>query len=491
MKKNKLKQNLDMIPYEFLNNDNFQDLMSEMENSKYFTQDLAFLHLLSGKNYFISGYPGTGKSYLIKQYIKYLKKYFPEKSVYVTSTTGISAVNLEGTTIHKYIGLLNSNMTYEEHCKNKKISYYWKSSDLKIKSTDVLIIDEISMLSSDNLEFIYKRLLNLYRTHKIQIILIGDFCQLPPVANNKKTEEVVCYNNFYWKKMNLNTIFLEKSYRANDEQLNSLLKNIINNNINSSLDIIKHISVTNNVDNLSGVILTSTKEKMENFNKTKQRQNPEILFKLNIDCSDKKIEEKRILNIATKLNIASESAFKNGDIVMITNNQVNYYKENSNSPDLANGFIGKIYKKNNEIIFLYKGQYKYYIYPMTVYVDKNDDVKMSVLENLKDCKFTLTYYPITLSYATTIHKSQGQTLSDVVVDLSNCWMPNLGYVALSRAKSIDGITLIKHNNSYISKQALEINEYSLAILDDIKKNSILLKNNDNEIQSIFIVDKKK
>ena len=154
------------------------------------------------------------------------------------------------------------------------------------------------------------------------------------------------------------------------------------------------------------------------------------------------------------------------------------YPLTEESPVLRNGMIGRIYKISSDgIFFEYKDRkkditYKYrieeqYHYEEIIIKNKKDENGETYQE--KEVVSFFHQYPIRLAYAISIHKSQGQTYSEVACDLTRCWAPNLGYVALSRAESIEGIRLIKRKyveNSYDSR-AFEINEKSLQFTQDI------------------------
>ena len=175
-----------------------------------------------GHNLFITGTAGSGKSYLLNQ----LKTHYKD-DIQLTASTGISALNIKGTTIHSWarLGIGNQSPT-QVAARIKKDSKVAK----KIKATKYLAIDEISMISSHMLDLLSMSLKLFKRSSKpfggIQVLLFGDFLQLPPILKGGESSCLDCYT---WKEANVKTTLLRTNYRqSNDLSFFQLLQNIRN-----------------------------------------------------------------------------------------------------------------------------------------------------------------------------------------------------------------------------------------------------------------------
>ena len=188
-------------------------------------QETALNILKSGKNVFITGSAGTGKTYLLKQYIQYLK----ERRIHPTivAPTGIAASHLKGQTIHSFFALgIRDTVVDNRYVKLLLEKSYLKSRFLKLK---VLIIDEVSMVSPE----IFASMDKILRAFKnnpepfggVQVIISGDFFQLPPVSKEFK-EKRFAWQAPVWKSLGLKSCYLQKKFRQDDDRLIQILDEI-------------------------------------------------------------------------------------------------------------------------------------------------------------------------------------------------------------------------------------------------------------------------
>src|SRR6185295_8904385 len=184
-------------------------------------QDEALKILKMGYNVFLTGAPGTGKTFLLNEYINFLRSH--GKKVAVTASTGIAATHMNGTTLHSWSGLgIKETVTDAEIRALIKKPYLRKN----IKKSDVLIIDEISMLKPGQFEAIdricqYMRL-SFAPFGGLQVVVSGDFFQLPPI--NKYDEEVkFVVESSTWKSMDMKVCYLHEQFRQKDTSLSELL----------------------------------------------------------------------------------------------------------------------------------------------------------------------------------------------------------------------------------------------------------------------------
>ena len=196
-------------------------------------QSLAIKAALEGHNFHLNGPAGTGKSFVLVEMVKRLRA---TRTVYLTSTTGISCLNfprsIGAMTINRWAGIEDGRHTTSELIELLKFSPHFKNTYSRIKDTDVLIIDEISMLSSKNfnqLEEICRQIRNNHtRFGGLQVIVSGDFLQLPPVANPLYSDEgEFCFTSVAFQETIRHKITLTEIMRQKDMRLINAIKNCI------------------------------------------------------------------------------------------------------------------------------------------------------------------------------------------------------------------------------------------------------------------------
>ncbi len=189
-------------------------------------QDEALSLLKMGKNIFLTGEAGSGKTYLLNQYIHYLKAHNVE--VAVTASTGIAATHLQGTTIHSWSGI-----GVRDHLTQKDLEKLLTTERIKrnYKKTKVLIIDEISMLHQhqlDMVDVIARYILNCEQAFGgIQVVLCGDFFQLPPVSSGSSVEEKqFAFEGSAWSTGDFHVCYLHEQHRQSNDPLLTVLNDI-------------------------------------------------------------------------------------------------------------------------------------------------------------------------------------------------------------------------------------------------------------------------
>lgn len=464
-----------------------------VQKSKYCSQTEALIQMITGKNVFLSGPAGSGKSHVINRFKEIMYLINPKIKIQTTSTTGISALNVGGITIHSYSGMGTSKLTFEEKIQSQPQN----RAKNNIFSTNILIIDEISMLSEWQLQYVLDAIKYFKKSkwRNIQFIVCGDFSQLPPVSVRGDLPEMgnLCFDTKPWNEIGFTNLYLDRVYRAQDQKLKNLLETIsLGEAVESDLDDITRLK---NANKAKIPILVSTNKEVQRINNTKQKANPnktvyEIDYLLEDNIQNSRFEESSKMYVK-EMGMDKPIKLKKDDVVMITQNDSEFeefrYAEyvTSNAPTLKNGMIGIITdidvknKKSEDIYIRFTYQdpdskkiYHYKMYKRikfsknVVTIDKNTGHKKEV----EVARFYHT--PLKLAYAISIHKSQGQTYSHIICDLSKCWQPNLGYVALSRAKTYKGIYLLESNKT-LSKNALKVNGQSVDIKQQVLHDSYL------------------
>ena len=408
------------------------------------TQYQALKILKSGVNVFLTGSAGTGKTFLLNQFVSYLKK--AKIKVAVTASTGIAATHLEGRTIHSWSGI-----GIRKDMDEKAIKRLVKNKNLykKIRKTKVLIIDEISMFDADRLDLvdrICKKIREPFLPFGgIQTIVCGDFFQLPPINRGQKPR--FAYESSVWRNSDIKVCYLRKQFRQNDleftnilnkirlnkagqEELN-LLKTRLYKSINSSIKPTQLYTHNINVDKINDYELSRIPKKEMTYYMTSYG-NKDLVDFLKKSCLS-----------------PEELKLRVGAIVM--------FVKNNFDAGYVNGTLGKVidYDDNEYPVIKIKSGRKIIASPSSWTIEEDDKVIASIKQ-----------IPLRLAWAITVHKSQGMSLDTAEIDLSKSFECGMGYVALSRVRTLDNIKLMGINqlalkvNSEIVEKDKEFKELS-------------------------------
>ena len=530
------------------------NLNEALKGAEYTSQTEAIIQMLMGNNVFLSGPAGSGKSFVIRKYCELVESFNPKVKIHKTSTTGLSAINIGGQTIQSFSGMGIYKHTYEDYLKLPGVtdSGLYRGSLFKIRSSQILIIDEVSMLSARDLQFLVDRIKDIKKNIKyLQIIVSGDFTQLQPVATKKDIETYgtdladFCYGTKAWEELNFSLCYLDKIQRTSDKTLKELLDNIsLGNGLSKEVaDTIRTIPTSTTKYKPGVALLVSTNYQVDKINEDNHKINKGALFTNKTWCNPRTPEDSEKYAFR-ELKLPEILKVKHGDTIMITANEssampysvphIKYNLDNkerlirtSEAKNLKNGMIGTFELIDNEPYFKYYdselNKTFYYRLSEITYAKEEvtpaqlkereelkKNIKESILEHytkeevkayknkknkylvsqidsevedelareMKKRKLSVilaecAQYPIKLAYAISIHKSQGQSFDNITVDLTNCWTPGLGYVALSRATSLNGISLLRNesNGRVLNKNAILVTDKSIEIKKDIMKKS--------------------
>lgn len=450
----------------------YKSLDDALSDCKITSQTEVLARLLNRENLFISGPAGSGKTTIIKKFIDILDAQFRGNfTVAVTASTGLAAKLINGKTIHSWsgLGIYSKNFNPRDRKDPDFPMSFWRAAKSNLKYTDVLIIDEISMLPAYYLDNIDKALKYVRRNNKpfggIQVIFLGDFLQLPPVPPKKPLEDVnygYAITSDSWKKSNIGYCYMDKTHRASDKFLKYLLRSIESNKITPTTDKILAACMNNQRDpNKNYTTLFTTNRDVDSYNQKMldANSNPVKTFVLNKQFGNAKDTEKLI----TSRGLAENIDLKVGALVIVTSNVRNPDGEIT----VANGSVGKVTKLTNLSleIQLNNGE-KHNIFRQDYDLTEKMEFVNAKGETvyIEETVASVSQYPVKLGYAITVHKSQGQTFDGVEVDLSKCFTPGLGYVALSRIRDAKNL-LIKD----FSDEALSIDPKSFQISKAVKK----------------------
>ena len=409
-------------------------------------QSTALNLLKLGKNIFITGSAGTGKTYLLRQYIQYLK----ERRIYPTivAPTGIAASHLKGQTIHSFFALgIRDTIVDNRYVESILSKSYLKS---RFKKLTVLIIDEISMVSPE----IFSSMDKILRAFKdnpepfggVQVVISGDFFQLPPVSKEPK-EKRFAWQSPVWRTLELKSCYLQEKFRQDDDRLIEVLDDIRGGVVSETThDILssrwhKELDIDFNPTRLYTHNIDVDRINLKELNHLEGKS---YLFKYTSKGSKNYIEK-----IFKTAMILEELTLKKGAIVLFI----------KNNPDrgYVNGTTGVVVGFDGGIPLVKTTEGHRIRVVAEDWTIENDNSETIA---------TVSQIPLRLAWAITVHKSQGMTLDAVEIDLGKTFEVGQGYVALSRIKNIEGLKLIGLND-----MALRVDPLILRIDEPIKKAS--------------------
>ena len=425
----------------------------------------------TGISIFLTGKAGTGKT----TFLRALKEHSNKRNV-IVAPTGVAAMNAGGMTIHSFFQLPLSPFVPNANIKNR--FDYSKEKRKIMRTLDLLIIDEISMVRADVLDAIDSVLRRFREPNKpfggVQLLMIGDLQQLTPVVTPTEEELLQRYYDtpyFFGSKalrsINYVTIELTHVYRQQDETFITLLNNIREGNVSESdlQRLIQRYDPTFQPKQGSDYIRLTTHNRMaESYNEDQLRNLPTRAYTFSAETEGNFPE----YNYPTDFNLTLKVG---AQVMFIRNDNIGRY---------YNGRIGHVtYVDNEKISVLCPGDEE----PFDVEAEIWENTKYTLNEKTKqieaEVQGTFKQYPLRLAWAITIHKSQGLTFEHAIIDAQASFASGQVYVALSRCKSLEGLVLASPigntaiiNDSrvsdYISHQTEEAQK-SISVLPTLKE----------------------
>ena len=392
--------------------------------------------MCNNKNIFITGGAGVGKSYVIQEFVKYIKSN-NNKNIGVTSTTGISSILIGGNTLHSFLGIGLGTSSHDSlFTKIKGKNKLWK----RWRTLDILIIDEVSMLSPklfDKLNGLAKR---IRRNEKpfggIQLILSGDFCQLPPVSN----DDMFLFESISWKECIDEIIYLKEVIRQTDLDFINCLNEIRLGQISSSSEKLLKDRLNKDIKNEYGISPTRLYPLHDNVNSINSKELENIATEIYEYEMTYELYYPEEVDISS-LDKLLKSCPAQVHLELCINCQVILIFNLAPDLGLVNGSRGIIIDFVDDMpVVKFLNGVRMIISYQNWDIDSPDGDK--ILLSIKQI-------PLKLGYATTIHSSQGSTLDCAVINLNNIFGYGMAYVALSRVKNLDGLTIDGINFSKI------------------------------------------
>ena len=391
-----------------------------------------------GHNVYLTGPAGSGKTHVLNEYIKYLKKH--KVGVGITASTGIAATHMQGMTIHSWAGIgIHDDMSEAE------IANLTEKTRLRLRfeQTQVLVIDEVSMLHSFRLDLVNKVAKAFKRNQQpfggMQVILCGDFFQLPPITRGSAQADFV-YRSQAWQELDLKICYLQEQYRQDDAVFSQLLAEMRRAHVSS--DSLERLMQRLNAP-LGGEAVAT---KLFTHNADVDAINNQELARLNARSHYFEMTSngsRPLVESLIKSCLAPQQLeLKVGAAVMFVRNDF--------ERGYVNGTLGTVTGFDEDdgwpVVRTYVGK-RIIATPEQWSVEDGGEALASI-----------TQVPLRLAWAITVHKSQGMSLDAAQINLSRAFVQGLGYVALSRVRRLEGIQLLGLND-----MALQVSEEAMRI----------------------------
>jgi len=402
------------------------------------TQDQALTILKTGVNVFLTGEPGSGKTHTVNTYVAYLREHGIEASI--TASTGIAATHVGGMTIHSWSGI-----GIKKHLTNYDLEVMGEKESLlkRVRSAKVLIIDEISMLDANVFSMVDTVCRALRQKDDpfggLQVVVVGDFFQLPPVTKFGEEPVRFAFDAEAWKRANFVVCYLSEQHRQEDElylqTLSSIRKGDIGDHIYEHLET-RRTGKTHEMRSITRLYTHNADVDAMNTKELAAIKGNEHVFAMTASGNKNLIE-------AIKKNCLSPErlVLKEGATVMFTKNNF--------EGGFVNGTLGVVSSfdvSGRPVVKTTRGKL-ITVTPMEW-----------AIEDGKKILAKISQLPLRLAWAITVHKSQGMSMDAAVMDLGKAFEYGQGYVALSRVRTLDGLHL-----EGLNARALEVHPQVLEV----------------------------
>jgi ATP-dependent exoDNAse (exonuclease V) alpha subunit len=423
------------------------------------TQKEALKILRTGRNVFLTGAAGTGKTHVLNSYIAYLKEH--KVPVAITASTGIAATHMDGRTIHSWSGIaLRRSLTQKDL---DKLAYNTITRE-RINDARVLVIDEISMLDAELFSLI-DRVCRFVRGKpepfgNLQLVVCGDFFQLPPVGRPGEPVPEYAFHAEAWERADLWVCYLEKQWRQEDEEFLGVLNAIRNSGVDEETRRTLETRINREIAGLAAATkLFSHKNDVDSINDRELRKlsGEPHFYRMSGNGDAELIDSLKLACLAPET-----LELKKGALVM--------FVRNNHAEGYINGTLGTVVGFESDEPH----------YPIVQTKDGERITAAAVRWNVEDEEgrvlASISQVPLRLAWAITIHKSQGMTLDAAEINLSRAFGHGMGYVALSRVRSLEGIKL------------LGVNETALTVSPEITRFDAILRECSRETKKLVLED---
>lgn len=415
-------------------------------------QAQALAVMMRGDSVFLTGAPGAGKTYVLNKFIRLAKR--AGKNVAVTASTGIAATHIGGTTIHSWSGLgIKDVLTQWDVDKLKNSAKFVK----RYNATDILVIDEISMLHGARLDMVNMAAKAVRQNPApfggMQVVLVGDLFQLPPITRGGLDVDFA-HLSAAWAELEPKICYLTEQHRVSaGDTLLDLLGSMRRGDVNELHEeaLRERLQASPAADE-TVTKLYSHNADVDTINQRHLAMLRDETRRYTAQSSGAAAKREQLMKSVLAPEVLELK--KGAEVMFVANNFAKGFVNGSRGTVI--GFDG-----NNPIVVLAAGK-EITVEPHTWSLEEDGRVRAEVVQ-----------YPLRLAWAITIHKSQGMSMDAAEIDLSRSFTPGMGYVALSRVRSMDGVYLKGINRVALQLHPLifdfdiALREASESIADDI------------------------
>ena len=394
-------------------------------------QEEAYSHLIGHDNCFLTGCAGVGKSWLLNRVINDVGT---NSALAVCATTGIAARNIRGSTVHSFLGIGMGRKS--EDGRMEDFEKFWRKCQFSpyfnrtaISQCEVLIIDEISMMTGTFLNDIDEILKRVKKSEEpfggVKIVCCGDALQLPPVTKGASVHDWF-FKSKAWKAANIKTLYLHKNYRQTDPEWLSCLNDVRVAKISPQTErTLRTREVSSYPENFEGTFLMSHNEQVRNYNSKKLAELPGQQKDYNAICTGKDYKIEQLFQTLTTPRILQLKL--DAKVMATVNHRDGAY---------FNGSLGIVKRMSpEEITVLFEDGMECMVTRFR-FTDENRNV-----EGGKSGGTVVRQFPLKLAYACSIHQAQGITISKCFIEATHVFQSHQLYVALSRCKTLEGLTI--------------------------------------------------
>ncbi|GEM_PF-155579 len=411
------------------------------------------IDILEHGNLFLTGGGGVGKSYMVGEIVKFYKK--AKKSVVMLGSTGISAVNIGGVTVHRFFKFGISNSLDELRERDALQERQLNELQKILQKCDLIVIDEISMISANLLEMIVYRLKTF--GFRGRVLIVGDFYQLPPVRKSKNREEsdglfegneaYFAFETQAWSELGLTCVELTRSKRTNDDRLFQILAKVRVGECDAEVcELLSSRLVSEFPPDITVLFGVNEEANAHNAERLSVLPGKKFRAMATKEKKDPRFTDEAFERWVENLRAPEVFEFKIGARVIFTiNKDGQYYNgECGYITDIKNSDgKGEIYVKKDSGECICVERYEHTLCDYEGARAKKGEESGGVKEKVRA---VFKQFPLKLAYGITIHKSQGMSLARFGCDLGRIFENGQAYVALSRARSLEGMFLRYNKN---------------------------------------------
>jgi ATP-dependent exoDNAse (exonuclease V) alpha subunit len=388
--------------------------------------------MLEGHSVFLTGAPGAGKTYVLNEFVRRASR--AGKNVAVTASTGIAATHIGGTTIHSWSGLgIKDFLTEYDLERISKTDKLVK----RYNAADVLVIDEVSMLHGQRLNMVNQVAKLLRKSDRpfggLQVILVGDLFQLPPITRGSDMVDFAHLSEA-WAELEPKVCYLTEQHRQIGDELLDLLEAMRRGEVNELHEAALQERLKE--QRPGDLVVTRLYSHNMDVDSINQRHLKDI-------AEDGKVYQMQTNGQAPKIETLVKSVLAPETLELKVGAEVMFVANNF-AAGFVNGTRGRVvaFTDNVPVVELANGR--------EIKVERHS----WKLEEDGKTRAEVAQLPLRLAWAITIHKSQGMSLDGAEIDLSRSFTPGMGYVALSRVRSMDGVYLAGINQMALSMHPL-------------------------------------